>query len=73
MTKKDFIAIGSVLEELHPSSLRLEEDEARGAERQWARTVERLADLFQTKNPRFMRERWLDFVHGRCGPNGGSR
>ena len=29
-----------------------------------------LAGFLATQNPRFNRERWLDYVNGTCGPNG---
>ena len=31
-----------------------------------------LARLCASENPRFKRERWLDYIAGRCGPNGGT-
>jgi hypothetical protein len=34
--------------------------------------VESLADFCATQNPQFNRERWLDYIAGECGPNGGS-
>ncbi len=30
-----------------------------------------LADFCQDQNPRFDRQRWLDYIAGRCGKNGG--
>lgn len=30
-----------------------------------------LADFCQNQNPNFNRERWLDYISGKCGPNGG--
>lgn len=30
-----------------------------------------LADFCATQNPNFDRERWLDYVAGNCGKNGG--
>lgn len=30
-----------------------------------------LADFCQSQNPRFNRERWLAYIAGECGPNGG--
>ena len=32
-----------------------------------------LADFCQSQNPNFNRERWLSYIAGECGPNGGSR
>jgi len=37
-------------------------------------TVEQLAELATfcyQQNPRFNRERWMDYIAGKCGPNGG--
>jgi len=31
-----------------------------------------LARFCASANPRFKRERWLDYIAGRCGPNGGT-
>ena len=31
-----------------------------------------LARFCASENPRFKRERWLDYIAGRCGPNGGT-
>ncbi len=30
-----------------------------------------LADFCQAQNPRFDRQRWLDYIAGQCGPSGG--
>ena len=30
-----------------------------------------LAEFCAMQNPRFMRDRWLDYIAGKCGPNGG--
>lgn len=35
--------------------------------------LEYLAEWLQTQNPAFKRQRWLDFIAGRCGPNGGRK
>jgi len=38
-------------------------------------TLDQLAALARfcaSVNPRFKRERWLDYIAGRCGPNGGT-
>ena len=31
-----------------------------------------LARFCALENPRFKRERWLNYIAGRCGPNGGT-
>jgi len=33
--------------------------------------LEFLANFCKSVNPRFMRERWLDYIAGKCGRNGG--
>lgn len=35
--------------------------------------IEYLALFCQTQNPRFNRQRWLDYIAGVAGPNGGKR
>lgn len=32
---------------------------------------EKLAEFCASRNPRFSKQRWLDYVHGEAGPNGG--
>jgi len=32
---------------------------------------QQLASFCQEQNPNFNRERWLDYIAGKCGPNGG--
>ena len=36
-------------------------------------TLDTLADFCQSQNPYFNRDRWLHYVAGECGPNGGAR
>lgn len=31
------------------------------------------ANFCHEMNPRFARRRWLDYISGKCGPNGGKR
>lgn len=31
-----------------------------------------LANFLATQNPDFKGERWLDYINGKCGPNGGT-
>ena len=33
--------------------------------------IRRLADFCESFNPRFNRSRWLGYIAGTCGPNGG--
>ena len=34
--------------------------------------INSLADFCQSQNPAFNRDRWLDYIAGKCGPSGGS-
>ena len=67
MTKKDYIAIGRELREFPVNTGRtvLTPESAK------ILIAQRLANVFQADNPRFNRERFLNFVAGKCGPNGG--
>jgi hypothetical protein len=60
MTKKHFIELADLIKE------------RRWNERNGAGLfVHDLADFCESMNPRFNRQRWLDYLAGRCGPNGG--
>lgn len=58
MTKKDFIALADLIRE---DRLLFPVDEC----------ITLLADFCQSRNPAFDRERWLAYIAGKCGPNGG--
>lgn len=64
MTKLHFIALADTLKELCP-------ERGTGASAQWERTVDKLADFCKAQNSRFDRERWIDYINGDNGPNGG--
>ena len=57
MSKKHFIALADAL---------------RGADLS-DEVLERLCNFMQEQNPAFMRGRWLAYLKGECGPNGGAR
>jgi hypothetical protein len=60
MTKKDFIALADAIKhDLWPYEC---------TSRQ---VVECLATFCHSRNPRFNRNRWLGYIRGECGPNGG--
>lgn len=64
MSKKDFIALADVVRGINQH----------GPEdcRYFDRTrILVLASFCQSQNPRFNRERWLAYIAGECGPNGG--
>jgi hypothetical protein len=35
--------------------------------------IEHLANFCHEQNPAFKRERWISYIAGECGPNGGAR
>lgn len=60
MTKKHFIELANVIRR----------EQAQNAA--FSRVqLETLAGFCQSVNPRFSRQRWLDYINGKCGPNGG--
>jgi hypothetical protein len=60
MTKKTLIALADAIRDMkqrHPTLSTAQ--------------LESLADFCQSQNPRFNRQRWLAYIRGECGPNGG--
>jgi hypothetical protein len=73
MSKKHFIALAKVLQTLEPIKLNQKDSRASAEHHQWEQTVTAMADFCQAQNSHFMRERWLSYVAGECGPNGGAK
>ena len=74
MSKKHFIALADALRATRPTGLDhqgLASREANMIGGQWIMDRDAIADLCAKMNPRFNRERWLDYIAGKCGPNGG--
>lgn len=76
MTKKHLIALADVVRDLRPPPIIGPRgfrgaDQRLGAHRQWKGTIETLADFCASQNNHFDRQRWLDYIDGKCGPNGG--
>lgn len=63
MNKKQLIALAD--------SIRSHNATAENCERFSDKQIETLANFCARENPLFKRQRWLDYVAGRCGPNGG--
>jgi hypothetical protein len=67
MTKKHFIELAN--------AIRFHNENAGGAIESASKfdsvQLETLADFFESVNPAFNRNRWLDYIAGNCGPNGG--
>jgi hypothetical protein len=57
MTKKHFIALANLIR-VRPHCFS-------------GLAIESLADFCADQNPQFNRQRWLDYIHGKCGANGG--
>lgn len=74
MTKRHFIAIADVLRDLNPGLClsghgpKVED----GREMQHNDTIEALASFCSRQNPQFDRSRWLGYIAGTNGPNGGT-
>lgn len=77
MTKKHFIALANTVMESKPvdNSGPDTSDYTKGMElgrkMQWEFMRERLAEFCKSQNSNFMMDRWVDYINGECGPNGG--
>src|SRR5271166_5021243 len=66
MSKRDFVALADALRAEKPG------DNWNPNKRvQWELDVEAIADVCAASNPRFKRDRWMSYIAGECGPNGG--
>lgn len=63
MTKKHFIALANIIRE-HNSN-----DDYPFT----AGQLEVLAEFCKSQNKQFNTQRWLDYIAGKCGPNGGKK
>jgi hypothetical protein len=62
MSKKDFIALADHIRNENTHGFAFSPEQLR-----------ELAAFLRDQNPRFNRERWLSYIAGECGPNGGAR
>lgn len=64
MTKRHFIALADAIREHNeagrPTPFSLDQQLS-------------LAKFCAAQNPAFNRQRWLDYIAGKCGPSGGAR
>lgn len=76
MTKKHFIALADALRNTRPSSTgplnSIDTAMAIARENQWCLDRDAVADFCYSQNRAFNRERWIDYINGECGPNGGA-
>ena len=62
MTKKNFIRLADYLR-----------DSKQYCEPFTSAQIEHLANFCHEQNHNFKRERWIDYINGQCGRNGGAR
>ncbi len=72
MTKKHFIALADVVRERYTTLDDSQREGVVAARYELEAVIYALADFCSQQNPRFNRSRWMDYVHGKCGPNGGA-
>lgn len=60
MTKKHFIALADAIKEHNQQGIPFLPSQ-----------LDTLASFCKLANSNFNRERWLDYIAGECGPNGG--
>lgn len=71
MSKKNFIALADAIRAANQSSIR-----PNGSFTPLhfsGMNIAALADFCQSQNPHFMRDRWLAYIAGECGSNGGRK
>lgn len=71
MTKRNFIALADAISDFNRRAQKAEYSLGRRTFNNEQLTC--LADFCRSQNPNFDRERWLGYIHGDCGPNGGKR
>lgn len=69
MTKQHFVALADSIR-AHNSALAHISGQA--ADTFTASQIAALADFCKAQNPAFKRDRWLSYIAGQCGPNGGA-
>lgn len=67
MSKKDFIALANEIRAHNRIA------KCSGEPNFHEGHLDTLAAFCQRQNPNFKRDRWLSYIAGECGPNGGSR
>ena len=75
MTKKHFIELADYMIRTRPETEGFIAREMQFAQserfKQWEYMCTQLADFCSHQNPQFNRGRWLAYIAGECGPNGG--
>jgi hypothetical protein len=71
MSKKHFIALADAMRRARPEQGSNEYQIT--ATKQWEQDVRHVANFCQGQNPNFNYDRWMGYIEGTCGPNGGSK
>jgi hypothetical protein len=67
MTKRHFIALADAIRESNRIFAKY------GGEVHFSNEhLQVLADFCASQNPAFLRQRWINYIDGKCGPNGGA-
>jgi hypothetical protein len=72
MSKKDFIALANAIRDYNQNSFPHGTNTVSPLRFTHTQLI-RLADFCHAQNYRFNRDRWLAYIAGECGPNGGKR
>jgi len=76
MSKRHFIALADVVRTLRPVYISAHPDDQMrfaGQLDSWKAMRNALGDFCQQQNGNFNRDRWLAYIAGECGPNGGKK
>ena len=73
MSKKDFVALADDLADFFQGFAYKPHTDADCECVNVPSLLGMLADFCEKQNPAFKRERWLKYIAGECGPNGGKR
>ena len=71
MSKKHFIELANLMRGQKPIPGSVRTDYADGRLAQWEADILGMADFCASQNSSFKRDRWLAYIAGECGPNGG--
>lgn len=82
MTKKHFIELADCLKKpgMIPAAVEraigqpdISDDTVEAIKQRVLKAIaDELADFCNAQNPNFNRQRWLEYIAGECGPNGGN-
>jgi hypothetical protein len=76
MSKRHFIALADTLRDLKPRPMEAiatdrEQSASLARMAQWIETCAAMAAFCRAQNGNLNTQRWLEYIDGTCGPNGG--